>query len=49
MVSNILDKTKKEVKDVTIPGDVRVSGKKVGKNEKCKMLKDEMRLQECAG
>ena len=39
----VIDKTKKEVKfiDVIIPGDVRVNGRKVGKIEKCKVLKDE--------
>ena len=39
----VIDKTKKEVKfiDVIIPGDVRVNGRKVGKIEKYKVLKDE--------
>ena len=39
-----IDKTKKEVKiaDVTIPGDVRVNEREVGKFEKYKMLKDEI-------
>lgn len=39
----IIDKTKKEVKivDVTIPGDVRVKKRNVGKTEKYKMLNDE--------
>ena len=40
----IIDKTKKEVKiiDVTIPGDVRVNKRNVGKTEKYKMVNDEM-------
>ena len=40
----VIDKTKKEVKivDVTIPGDVRVNEREVGKIEKYKVLKDEI-------
>ena len=40
----VIDKTKKEVKivDVTISGDVRVNESKAGKNEKYKVLKDEI-------
>ena len=48
----IIDKTKKEVKiiDVTIPGDVRVNKRNVGKTEKYKMLNDEMnRMGEAGG
>ena len=40
----VIDKTKKGVKivDVTIPGDVRVNERQVGKIEKYKVLKDEI-------
>ena len=41
----VIDKTKKEVKivDVTIPGDVCVNEREVGKIEKYKVLKDEIK------
>ena len=40
----VVDKTKKEVKmvDVTIPTDVQGNEREVGKNEKYKVLKDEI-------
>ena len=40
----VIDKTKKEVKmvDVTIPTDVQGNEREVGKNEKYKVLKDEI-------
>ena len=40
----VIDKTKKEVKmvDVTIPRDVQVNEREVGKIEKHKVLKDEI-------
>ena len=38
----LIDKTMKEIVDVTIPGDERVNEREVGKIEKYKLLKDEI-------
>ena len=44
IVIPIMDKNKKEVKivDVTIPGDLRVNEREVGKIEKNEMLRDKI-------